>query len=159
MWSAYCLTPYCYAKLAHMKCLLCCFRAVLYKTLFVANEVLQGALIHIQSLCETAKGATRDGTCITLVDLDISKTLTLAEFQGNQEQQCKKAFEQLTALREKVIELVWESCAVSCFSLPDHPTFKSWQLWLDERKKRKSETRMTACVLKADPNTYIFVKI
>ena len=128
MWSAYCVTPYCYAKLAHMKCLLCCFRAVLYKTLFVANEVLQGALIHIQSLCETAKGATRDGTCITLVDLDISKTLTLAEFQGNQEQQCKKAFEQLTALREKVIELVWESCAVSCFSLPDHPTFKSWQL-------------------------------
>ncbi|XP_070181014.1 dynein axonemal heavy chain 6-like [Littorina saxatilis] len=86
-------------------------KAVLYKTLFVANEVLQGALVHIQSLCESAKGATKDGSRILLVDLDFNKTLTLAEFQDNQEKQCDKAFEQLTTLREKVIELVWESCA------------------------------------------------
>ncbi|KAL8598272.1 hypothetical protein ACOMHN_035222 [Nucella lapillus] len=86
-------------------------KAVLYKTLFLANEVLQGALIHIQSMCEAAKGASTDGSCISLVHLQPTKTLTLMEFQGNQEQQCQKAFEQLTALREKIIEIVWESCA------------------------------------------------
>ncbi|KAK7488391.1 hypothetical protein BaRGS_00020365, partial [Batillaria attramentaria] len=86
-------------------------KAVLYKTLFVANEVLQGALIHIQSLCEAAKGANKEGSMISLVDLDSSQTLTLAEFQARQDRQCDKAFEMLMALREKVIELVWESCA------------------------------------------------
>lgn len=87
-------------------------KAILYKTLFLANEVLQGALVHIQSLCEAAKGACKDGGCtILLTDLDYSKTLTLAEFQINQEQQCHKVHEQLKALRESIIDIVWESCA------------------------------------------------
>lgn len=79
----------------------------------MANEVLQGCIIHVQSLCETAKGISKDRGAILLVDLDSSKTLSLQDFQRKQELQCDMAFRMMSALREKVIELVWESCAVS----------------------------------------------
>ncbi|KAH9496161.1 Dynein heavy chain 6, axonemal [Bulinus truncatus] len=86
----------------------------LYKSLFIANEVLQGCLIHIRSLCESTKDVLRDGTAstlISLVDLDPSQILTLQEFECRQKNRCDKALLQLNTLREKIIEIVWEACA------------------------------------------------
>lgn len=92
-------------------------RAVLYKTLFMANEILQGCLVHVRKLCEAASGSLTglgEGEhAISLVSLDKSRTLTLEEFMSMQEQQGDKALKQLNALRDKIINLVWESCAVS----------------------------------------------
>eukprot|EP00105_Crassostrea_gigas_P038198 XP_019922346.1 PREDICTED: dynein heavy chain 6, axonemal [Crassostrea gigas] len=90
-------------------------RAVLYKTLFMANEILQGCLVHVRKLCEAASGSLTglgEGEhAISLVSLDKSRTLTLEEFMSMQEQQGDKALKQLNALRDKIINLVWESCA------------------------------------------------
>ncbi|CAL1542609.1 unnamed protein product, partial [Lymnaea stagnalis] len=86
----------------------------LYRSLFIANEVLQGCLIHVRSLCESARNITKDGTTsslISFVDLDSSLTLTLHEFEARQKSRCDKGLQQLSALREKIIEIVWESCA------------------------------------------------
>lgn len=92
-------------------------RAVLYKTLFMANEILQGCLVHVRKLCEAASGSLTglgEGEhAISLVSLDKSRTLTLEKFMSMQEQQGDKALKQLNALRDKIINLVWESCAVS----------------------------------------------
>jgi len=89
----------------------------MYKTLFVANEVLQGCLIHVRGLCEYAS-SSRDGigegdSAIILVSLDRSKTLTLEDFKNVQFQQGKIALQQLNTFRKKIIDIVWESCAVS----------------------------------------------
>merc|ERR1712039_595551 len=89
-------------------------QAKLYKSLFIANEVLQGCMIHVRSLCESARSVFKNGdtsNIITLVDLDPVATLTLAEFEGQQKSRCDRALQQLNALRENIIEIVWESCA------------------------------------------------
>ncbi|XP_035825271.1 dynein heavy chain 6, axonemal [Aplysia californica] len=86
----------------------------LYKSLFIANEVLQGCLVHVRSLCESARSVFKDGdtsSIIALVDLDPVATLTLQEFEGRQKNRCDRALHQLNTLREKIIEIVWESCA------------------------------------------------
>ena len=90
----------------------------MYKQLFVANEVLQGCLIHVRSLLEAASGS-RDGigekdSAIILIVVDRSATLTLDEFKDIQVVQAEKALGQLNSLRNKIIDIVWESCAVSC---------------------------------------------
>ena len=88
----------------------------MYKQLFVANEILQGCLLHVRGLCETASSsATGYGTgdsAITLVNLDKTTTLTLKEFIDQQILAKKKALKKLAALRKKVVDIVWESCAV-----------------------------------------------
>ncbi|XP_071080158.1 dynein axonemal heavy chain 6-like [Haliotis cracherodii] len=90
-------------------------RSCLYKSLFVANEVLQGCLIHVRCLCQAAKGISGKeldtSSEISLVSLDRSKTLMLQDFKACQRDQGVKALQQLSALRDKVIEIVWESCA------------------------------------------------
>ncbi|XP_041352994.1 dynein heavy chain 6, axonemal-like isoform X2 [Gigantopelta aegis] len=89
-------------------------RMVLYKSLFVANEVLQGCLFHVKTLCETAKGCGKDvdgSSVISLLKHDRSKTMTLQEFTSAQVEQGKLALAQLNALRNKIIEVAWESCA------------------------------------------------
>ena len=50
---------------------------------------------------------------INLLSLDKSITYTLNDFMDIQIQQAQQAFVKITLLRKKVIELVWESCAVS----------------------------------------------
>ncbi|XP_052105827.1 dynein axonemal heavy chain 6-like isoform X2 [Mytilus californianus] len=87
----------------------------MYKQLFVANEVLQGCLIHVRSLLEAASGS-RDGigekdSAIILIVVDRSATLTLDEFKDIQVVQAEKALGQLNTLRNKIIDIVWESCA------------------------------------------------
>lgn len=89
----------------------------MYKQLFVANEVLQGCLIHVRSLLEAAS-SSRDGlgdadSGICLVVLDKTATLTLEEFKLIQANQAQNAVDQLQTLRNKIIDIVWESCAVS----------------------------------------------
>jgi dynein heavy chain len=93
------------------------FRNAMYKELFVANEVLQGCLIHVRSLLEAAS-SSRDGigekdSAIILIVLDKSNTMTLDEFKAIQAGQAEKALGQLNSLRNKIIDIVWESCAVS----------------------------------------------
>ena len=86
-------------------------------TLFAANEVLQGCLLHVRDLCEAASGSLSgegiSGAAISLVKLDKGVTLTLDEFVTAQEMQAEYALGQLTALRDKVVDIVWESCTVS----------------------------------------------
>lgn len=104
---------------AYVDCIYVCtyFRAILYKSLFMANEILQGCLVHVRKLCESASGSLTglgEGEhAISLVSLDKSQTLTLEDFMSIQAQQGDKALKQLNALRDKIINLVWESCAVS----------------------------------------------
>ena len=50
---------------------------------------------------------------INLLSLDKSITYTLNDFIDIQIRQAQQAFEKITLLRNRVIELVWESCAVS----------------------------------------------
>ncbi|KAL4237693.1 Dynein heavy chain 14 [Mactra antiquata] len=87
----------------------------LYKQLFVANEVLQGCLIHIRSICETASGSLtglgKGENAICLIKLDKSLTLTLEDFKAVQHTQNEEAWKQLNALRDKIIDIAWESCA------------------------------------------------
>ena len=93
------------------------FRLTLGKQLFIGNEVLQGCLIHVRSLCEAASGSlTGQGhgeSAVSLIKLDKSVTLTLEKFKEVQRQQNEYALKQLNALRDKIIEIAWESCAVS----------------------------------------------
>ena len=93
------------------------YRDKLCKSLFVANEVLQGCLIHIRSLCEAASGSRtgvgKGESAISLIRLDKSLTLTLTEFKDIQTDQNALALKQLQALRDKIIDIAWESCAVS----------------------------------------------
>lgn len=93
------------------------FRVALYKTLFIANEILQGCLFHVRSLCELASsshgGIGYKDNQISLVNLDKLSTFTLQEFQEIQKTQGEKALAQLNALREKIVKITWESCAVS----------------------------------------------
>ena len=95
------------------------FRVTLGKRLFIGNEVLQGCLIHVRSLCEAASGSlTGEGlgeNAVSLIRLDKTVTLTLQEFKNVQRKQNEYALKQLNALRDKIIEIAWESCAVSFF--------------------------------------------
>lgn len=82
----------------------------------MANEILQGCLVHVRKLCEAASGSLTglgEGEhAISLVSLNKTQTLTLEDFMSIQAQQGDKALKQLNALRAKIINLVWESCAV-----------------------------------------------
>ena len=94
---------------------------LLTKRLFVANEVLQGCLLHIQSLCEAASGSlTGYGTeaaGIIFVSVDKNKTYSLSEFSEAQHEAAQRGVEKLLALRKQIVLVVWESCAVSVIHL------------------------------------------
>ena len=89
--------------------------------MFVANEVLQGCLLHIQSLCEAASGSlTGYGTeaaGIIFVSVDKNKTYSLSEFSEAQHEAAQRGIEKLLALRKQIVLVVWESCAVSVIHL------------------------------------------
>ena len=74
-------------------------------------------MLHVRRLCEAASGSLtgvgEGEDAISLVRLDKSATLTLSEFLENQRTQAETALQQLKALRGKIVELVWEACAVS----------------------------------------------
>jgi len=93
-----------------------CYRNKLYKSLFVANEVLQGCLIHVRSICEAASGSLtgtgKGDSAVSLLKLDKSLTLTLENFKHVQEEQTDFAWKQLSTIRDKIIDIAWESCAV-----------------------------------------------
>ncbi|XP_067943512.1 dynein axonemal heavy chain 6-like [Watersipora subatra] len=89
---------------------------LLTKRLFLANEVLQGCLLHVQSICEAASSSltgygTKDSG-ILLVDVDKNRTYTLSDFASIQSSASKKGSEALLALRKQIVLIVWESCAV-----------------------------------------------
>ena len=78
--------------------------------------------MHVRKLCEYASGSLsglgEGESAITLIRLDKQKTLTLVEFMDEQKDQGAVALKQLNSLRENIIDLVWESCAVSYLSDP-----------------------------------------
>ncbi|CAH1791320.1 unnamed protein product [Owenia fusiformis] len=90
-------------------------RVILTKKLFAANEVLQGCMMHIRNMCEAASGSLSGvgagDDAITLVNLNRQKTFSLPEFLNMQREQGHHALKQLNALRDKIVALVWESCA------------------------------------------------
>lgn len=85
----------------------------------MANEVLQGCLIHIRSVCEAASGSLtgvgKGDSAISLIKLDKSLTLTLDGFKEVQLAQNDGAWKQLSTLRDKIIDIAWESCAVRIY--------------------------------------------
>lgn len=93
------------------------YSGLLTQKLFLANEVLQGCLLHIQSLCEAASGSlTGYGTenaGIIFVNVDKNKTYSLSEFSESQQLAAERGIEKLLALRKQIVLVVWESCAVS----------------------------------------------
>lgn len=90
---------------------------VLHKILFCANEILQGCLLHVRSLCERASGSlTGYGVgenAIVLLDLKRKDCITLGEFISHQRVQGDIALKQLKAIENSVTDLVFEACAVS----------------------------------------------
>ena len=107
-----------YVPLHHSKFYsILCFSTTLCRQLFSANEVLQGCLLHVRGLCEAASGSLNGvgvgQAAISLIDLNKNSTITLPEVMDMQEKQTEKAYHQLKALRKTVIDIVWESCAVS----------------------------------------------
>ena len=92
-------------------------RVVLHRTLFKSNEVLMGCLLHVRALCEaassSANGLGEGEAAISLVKVDHTVTLTLAQFLDSQKQQGETALKQLNALRDSVVEIVWRACVVS----------------------------------------------
>ena len=63
---------------------------------------------------------------ISLVKLDKNITVTLDEFLTLQQEQSEYALMQLNCVREKVVELVWESCAVCIASIIIDFTIAKW---------------------------------
>ncbi|ESO83514.1 hypothetical protein LOTGIDRAFT_54095, partial [Lottia gigantea] len=110
---------------------------ILAKNLFTANEVLQGCLYHVKTLCEVARNGGKDmeeDSIITLVDLDKSLTLTLEEFKTKQINQCNKALNQLNLLRESVIDIkdnlfIKEWFYYSEFIFADKPLYAEIAKW------------------------------
>ncbi|XP_074663059.1 dynein axonemal heavy chain 6-like [Tubulanus polymorphus] len=88
---------------------------VMKKQLFCANEILQGCLMHIRALCESACGSLRgEGTAdsaVSLFTLNKDVTLTLTEFISLESAQCEKSLQQLRNLQNVIVSLVWETCA------------------------------------------------
>ncbi|KAJ8308269.1 hypothetical protein KUTeg_013143 [Tegillarca granosa] len=75
----------------------------------------KGCLIHVRGLCEAASGSLtgvgQGDSAISLIKLDRTQTFTLTEFKDIQQKQGAFALEQLNMLRNKIIDIVWESCA------------------------------------------------
>ena len=46
-------------------------QTTLTKTLFAANEILQGCLLHVRSLCEAASGSLTGKECEIVVKFDM----------------------------------------------------------------------------------------
>ncbi|CAG5136730.1 unnamed protein product, partial [Candidula unifasciata] len=85
----------------------------LYRSLFMLNEVLQGCLIHVQSLCENARNVIKEGdtsSVISLLELEPVVTMTLQKFESIQKNRCDRALQQLFSLRENIVHIAWESC-------------------------------------------------
>ena len=103
--------------LKHQICLifasLVFFRITMYKNLFCANEVLQGCVIHVRSMCETACSSHTGLGTVSFLCVERGKTYTLDDFVAHHTEQAKHVYELLSTLREKVVEIVFESCAVS----------------------------------------------
>ncbi len=89
----------------------------LQRRLYFADDVLQGCLFHVQALCEAASssnsGYGSGEAGIALLKFEQRHCSTLADFQSVQKKQLKEGITKLTALRAQVIEIVFESCAVS----------------------------------------------
>ena len=86
--------------------------------LFSANEVLQGCLLHVRGLCESASGSLtgvgEGDAAISLIVLNKTAALTLTDFMDAQRECAEKSLNQLNALKNKVVEIVYEACLVSC---------------------------------------------
>ena len=92
-------------------------RVIMKRELFAANEILQRCLLYIRNQCESASSSlTGKGTgdkAISLIRVDPHMVITLDGFCRLQAEQCDAAFLQLSRIREKVMKLAWECCAVS----------------------------------------------
>jgi hypothetical protein len=97
-----------------------CYREVLKRSLFSANEILQKALLHVRMLCERAlsSNVTRDDLnnnehSIIMIDCEQSVTYSLSEFKLKQHNQIKNAMEKLKLLKEEIMDVAYASCIVN----------------------------------------------
>ena len=103
--------------LSNFLCLLFPSSATLTRALFPANQVLQGCLLHVRSLCEAASGGV-DGNYhstaqIVLVQLDNTQTMQLHDFVAVQQACCEAGLQRLMALRQTIVQIVWDTVSVS----------------------------------------------
>ena len=86
------------------------------RELFTANEILQRCLLYIRAQCEAASssltGKSTGNKAISLIRVDHRMTVTLEGFCRMQAEQCDVAYFALTRIRDKVVKLAWECCAV-----------------------------------------------
>nr|XP_028577583.1 dynein heavy chain 14, axonemal [Podarcis muralis] len=85
-------------------------KMLLYKRLFLADEILQKCLLYIQALCEdvsnTEKHKLSEDKTISFIKIDISHTYTLDEFCEEQYKQSQQALTQLQDFKDKVIKVI-----------------------------------------------------
>ncbi|XP_053239011.1 dynein axonemal heavy chain 14 isoform X1 [Podarcis raffonei] len=85
-------------------------KMLLYKRLFLADEILQKCLLYIQALCEdvsnTEKHKLSEDKTISFIKIDISHTYTLDEFCEEQYKQSRQALTQLQDFKDKVITVI-----------------------------------------------------
>ncbi|XP_068088957.1 dynein axonemal heavy chain 14 isoform X3 [Hyperolius riggenbachi] len=86
---------------------------ILLQQLFLADELFQGCLLYLQSLCEGAVSIQSDHKAenlpILLVQVDDSRTYSLREFCDLQTSQCDDALARLQALRGKVLPVIHQT--------------------------------------------------
>uniref|UniRef100_H3AD21 Uncharacterized protein n=1 Tax=Latimeria chalumnae TaxID=7897 RepID=H3AD21_LATCH len=87
---------------------------LMLKELFIVDVVFQSCLLYVRALCETASssngGLGLGDSAIIFVKLDRSRSYLLDEFYNVQRHQCKHAFGQIESLRNKIIEMIKQSC-------------------------------------------------
>uniref|UniRef100_A0A8C5PZV6 AAA+ ATPase domain-containing protein n=1 Tax=Leptobrachium leishanense TaxID=445787 RepID=A0A8C5PZV6_9ANUR len=89
-------------------------RTVMLKQLYFANEIFQGCLLYLRSVCEDAATLRHSdgggGTAVVMVKLHDCHTYSLEEFCDVQSRQCDSAIAKIQALRENVIEVITQTC-------------------------------------------------
>ncbi|XP_056424426.1 dynein axonemal heavy chain 14 isoform X2 [Hyla sarda] len=85
-------------------------KALLLRHLFLADELFQGCLLYLQSLCEGAVNFQSDNQRgdlpILLISLDPSRTYSLKDFCDIQSAACKNGLKKLQALRETLVKVI-----------------------------------------------------
>ena len=87
------------------------------RRLFTANEVFQGVLLHVRTLCERASGSKNGSgvgqNAIKMIEFNSSITYTLNDFNTIQQIQIEKSLGQLRQLKEEIKNICYISCVVS----------------------------------------------
>ncbi|KAM4694195.1 dynein axonemal heavy chain 14 [Discoglossus pictus] len=88
-------------------------KTIMLQQLAFADELFQGSLLYLRSLCEDALNTQLGNKCedlaIAFVKLDDSRTYSLNEFCIIQSQQSDLALAKIEALREKTLDMITQT--------------------------------------------------